>query len=284
MLITGGSGYLGGELARCARELDWDAVGTHLTHPTADVALDVRDAAGVGRLVGELAPAAIVHTAYLQGGEAMRAVNVDGAAHVAAAAALAGARLVHLSTDVVFDGEARRPYREEDATGPVTGYGQSKLEAERAVIDADPGALIVRTSLIYGGRTPSPHERMVAEALSGERDVTFFEDEYRSPVAVGDLAAALLELCETEAAGVLHVAGPEPLTRLAIARAIASAAREDPARLRAGRSADQPVRRPRYCALDSSRAYGMLRMRVRTVGEVLGLSRDPSEVWHRDGA
>jgi dTDP-4-dehydrorhamnose reductase len=270
LLVTGGSGYLGGELIRRARELGWDAVGTHLTHATADVALDVRDAGAVDRLVGELAPAAVVNTAYLQGGDAMRTVNVDGAAHVAAAAARAGARLLHLSTDFVFDGEAGRPYREEDATGPVTAYRQSKLDAERAVIDAAPDALIVRTSLMYGGPAPSPSERMVAEALSGERDVTFFADEYRSPVAVGDVAAALLELCEAETSAVLHLAGPEPLTRLAFAQAIAAAIGGDPARLRAGRSADQPVRRPRYCALDSSRAYGMLRTRVRTVGEVLG--------------
>ncbi len=271
MLVTGGSGYLGGELVRRARQLGWDAVGTHLTHPTADVALDVRDAGAVDALVDDLAPAAVVHTAYLQGGDAMRAVNVDGAVYLASAAARAGARLVHISTDFVFDGEQTRPYTEEDATGPVTDYGQSKLDAERAVTEVALGALVVRTSLIYGGQTPSPNERMVAEALSGERDVTFFEDEYRSPVAVGDLAGALLELCEADTAGVLHVAGPEPLTRLAFARAIAAAAGEDPGRLRSGRSADQRVRRPRYCALDSSRAYGMLRTRVRAVGEVLRL-------------
>jgi dTDP-4-dehydrorhamnose reductase len=280
MLVTGGSGYLGGELLRRAQELGWVAVGTHLTHARTQVALDVRDVDAVDRLVAEVAPTAVVHTAYVQGGEAMRAVNVDGADHVAAAAARAGARLVHLSTDFVFDGEGRRPYREDDATGPVTEYGRSKLDAERAVVRAAPGALVVRTSLIYGGETRSPHERMVAEALAGTREVTFFEDEYRSPVAVGDLAAALLELCESDAAGVLHVAGPEPVTRLAFAQAIAAAAGGNPSRLRAGRSADQPVRRPRYCALDSSRAYGMLRTRVRPVGEVLGLPR----VWHRPGA
>jgi dTDP-4-dehydrorhamnose reductase len=269
MLVTGGSGYLGGELLRRAEDLGWEAVGTHLTHATTEAALDVRDEEAVGRLFAQTAPAAVVHTAYRQGGESMRAVNVDGAGHVAAAAVRAGARLVHLSTDFVFDGEGRRPYREDDATGPVNEYGRSKLDAESAVIDVAPAALIVRTSLIYGGKMPSPHERMVAEALAGEREVAFFEDEYRSPVAVGDLAAALLELCDSDAAGVLHVAGPEPVTRLAFARAIAAAAGADPDLLRAGRSADQPVRRPRYCALDSSRAYGMLRTRVRSVGEVL---------------
>lgn len=282
MLVTGGSGYLGGELLRRAQALGWEVVGTHLTHATTEVALDVRDADAVDHLVAELAPAAVVHTAYLQRGEAMRAVNVGGAENVAAAAARAGARLVHLSTDFVFDGESRRPYREDDATGPVNEYGRSKLAAERAVIDVAPGALVVRTSLIYGGDTPSPHERMVAEALAGEREVTFFEDEYRSPVAVGDLAGALLELCESDAAGVLHVAGPEPVTRLAFAQAIAVASGEEPSRVRAGRSADQSVRRPRYCALDSSRAYGMLRTRVRPVGEVLGAS--PSRVRYRNGA
>jgi dTDP-4-dehydrorhamnose reductase len=167
MLVTGGSGYLGGELLRRAQALGWEAVGTHLTHATTTIALDVRDADAVERLVADIAPAAVVHTAYLQGGESMRAVNVDGAGHVAAAAARAGARLLHLSTDFVFDGEGRRPYREDDATRPVTEYGRTKLDAERVVIGAAPGALVVRTSLIYGGHTPSPHERMVVEALAG---------------------------------------------------------------------------------------------------------------------
>ena len=107
---------------------------------------------------------------------------------------------------------------------------------------------------------------MVHEALAGSRDVAFFEDELRSPVAVADLAGAVLELSRTPVAGVLHVAGPQAMSRLAFARAVAGA---DGDKLRAARSADQPVRRPLRCVLDSSRAAALLQTRLRPASEVL---------------
>jgi dTDP-4-dehydrorhamnose reductase len=115
---------------------------------------------------------------------------------------------------------------------------------------------------------------MVLDALSGGADVAFFEDELRSPVACGDLAAALLELAELPLRGVLHLAGPEPVSRLEFARLIVSHHGADPSMLRAGRSADQPVQRPLDCVLDSSRAYRMLRSPVRGVRAVLTSQRE----------
>ena len=110
---------------------------------------------------------------------------------------------------------------------------------------------------------------MVLDAARGRRDVRFFTDEIRSPIAVADLAAALLELAGRDVAGPLHLAGPEPLDRLAFGRALAAAAGLDPDRLTGGRSGDAGAVRPRYCALDSGRAAGLLQVRLRAVGEVL---------------
>ena len=169
MLITGASGYLGRELLVQARASGLQATGTHLTNATADVVLDVCDPGAVDRLVDEVRPGVVVNTAYLQSGERMAPVNVDGARNVAAAAARAGARLIHLSTDFVFDGDLARPYREDDQARPVTPYGRCKLDGERAVLEACPGALVVRTSLIYAGADPGPHERLVLGALAGTR-------------------------------------------------------------------------------------------------------------------
>jgi dTDP-4-dehydrorhamnose reductase len=269
ILVTGASGYLGRELLAQARAAGRDATGTHLTNATADVPLDVCDRAAVDELMARVRPGVVVHTAYLQGGDRMRRVNVDGAAYVAAAAARHGARLIHLSTDFVFDGELARPYRENDRPRPVNEYGVSKLDGELAVLDTHGDAPVVRTSLIYGGAEPGPAERMVLDALAGRADVTFFEDELRSPVARGDLAAALLELADTPLRGVLHLAGPEPVSRIQFARLIAARHGADPTLLRAGRSAGQAVRRPLDCVLDSTRAYRMLRAPVRGVRAVL---------------
>ncbi|HEY4094520.1 MAG TPA: sugar nucleotide-binding protein [Baekduia sp.] len=275
LLVTGASGYLGRVVAQRAATAGWDVVGTHGRHVpegVRSVALDVRDAAAVAGLVAAEAPDAIVHTAYLQRGDAARAVNVDGAAHVAAAARAAGARLVHVSSDAIFSGAGDRPLREDDPADPVTPYGATKAAAEPAVLAAHPGAVLVRTSLIYGGPgiAPSPHEEVALAAAAGEQDVAFFTDEIRSPIQVGDLAAALVELAASAVpAGPLHVGGADAVSRLDFAQLIVAArggARHTVAL--AGRLA--PPDRPRCCPLDSTRAQALLAVRLRGVHEVLG--------------
>ena len=119
-------------------------------------------------------------------------MNVDGSEAVARAAVAVGARLVHVSSDVVFDGRAGRPYREDDPVvadhrlRPVEGRGRAARAAPWR-----PMPSVVRTSLIYGGpgRAPSPHERAAVDPAA-----TFYTDELRCPVQVDDLARALLEL------------------------------------------------------------------------------------------
>ena len=271
LLITGSSGYLGGELARQAP----DAAGTYLSseRPRA-LRLDIRDPAAVRRLMGELRPEAVIHTAYSEGGdEAAREVNVDGARNVAHAAVEVGARLVHVSTDLVFDGELGRPYTEEDAPRPLLEYGRQKLAGEEAVGEALPSALVVRTSLIYGGAEPSRHERLVLEAADGRAAARFFSDELRSPVQVGDLAAALLELAVSDLAGILHVAGSDGVSRYEFARLVAAAAGRDPDALESGLSADHPDPRPLDCRLDCARARARVGVALRGVREVLPAPR-----------
>jgi len=257
LLVTGGSGYLGSELVRQAGALGWDVT------PTSSRDFDVRDEEAVERAVARLRSEAVVHTAYRQSGPDFWSINVDGAAVVARAASRYGARLIHMSTDVVFGGE-RGWYTEEDPPSPVTPYGESKAWAELAVAEAHPSALIVRTSLLYGGPTPSEHERLALDAAAGEVDVVFFTDEIRCPAHVADVASALLELVALEISGPLHVAGADAASRCEFARLIAGDG------VRCGRSTAAGVRRPLDCTLDSSKARALLRTRLRGVREVLG--------------
>lgn len=274
LLITGVTGHLGAELARAAGAAGWAVAGTRLSSPPperpaiAARRLDVRDAAAVSRVVAEVRPDAVVHTAYRQDDDAW-AINAEGSRNVAVAATGAGARLVHISTDVVFSGRLGRPYREDDPLDPVTDYGRSKEAAEAAVIDEAPEALIVRTSLLYGGPGASRQEQLVIDAARGLREFRFFADELRCPVAVPDLAAAVLELVETDAAGPLHVVPEEGLSRYEFARLVArsrglpadAVQRAALTALEAGRPAD--------CRLDPGRAAELLQTRMRGATEVL---------------
>lgn len=271
LLVTGAAGFLGGEVRALAAAAGWQAIGTHRHHAPAvgrSVPLDVRDAAAVGALIARERPDAVVHTAYVQDGDEAWATNVDGAANVARAAREAGARLVHVSSDVVFAGDRDGPLAEGTPVAPVTGYGRSKAEAERVVARAHPAAAMVRTSLIYGGpgHAPSKHEQLAWTAARGEVDWTFFDDELRNPVQVGDLAAALLELAEADVTGPLHVAGPETVDRHAFACLCARAVGLPADRIAA---APAPPDRPRDLTLDVSRAQALLRTRLRGVREVL---------------
>ena len=239
MLVTGGSGYLGAALLR----LRPDAVGTYLTRPFAGgTRLDVRDAGAVARAVD--GHDVVVHAAYVQED---RGVIVDGTACVARACAAAGVRLVHVSTDVVFDGTLGRPYREDDEPNPITEYGRAKLAAEHAVAAACPEAAIVRTSLIYGGPpgAPSRQERQAIDA-----QLPFFTDELRSPVQVDDLAAAVLGF---GGSGVVHLGGADSVSRYEFARLVVAARGGDPDRVRSASFRDLGLTRPADCTLASAR-------------------------------
>jgi dTDP-4-dehydrorhamnose reductase len=236
--ITGATGYLGRTLARLRPDADTTRV-------------EVRDPPALAAHVERTRPAAVIHTAYRT---EEWDTNADGAANVARAAR--GARLVHLSSDVVFSGRKGAPYVEEDEPDPVTEYGRSKAEAELRVAAAHPEALIVRTSLIYGGAEPSKHELAARDPA-----LVFYEDEVRCPVQAGDLAAALLELLALDLSGPLHVAGADAVSRAEFARLAAG---------RDVRTSPAPPGRPLDCSLDSGRAQGMIRTRLRGVREVLG--------------
>jgi dTDP-4-dehydrorhamnose reductase len=268
LLVTGGSGYLGGEVVRRAGPAGWDAAGTSF-RASGGLYLDVRDPRTVAAVVAEVRPDAVVHTAYLQDGPDAWATNVDGSANVADAAARAGARLVHISTDLVFAGDAGRPYREDDAAEPVIDYGRAKAAAERVVAVADPGAVLVRTSLIYGGEALSGHERRILDVVDGRADLAFFTDELRCPVRVGDLADALLVLARRPAAGPLHLAGADGVSRHEFACLVASAHGRRSDHLRTTTSAVAPER-PRDCRLDCSLARDRLGISLPGVRTVLG--------------
>jgi dTDP-4-dehydrorhamnose reductase len=257
LFVTGGRGFLGRRVVSRAAAAGWEVVAP------SSVELDVRDGAAVAAAIAAAHPRGVVHLAY-------RAVEadtiVDGSTNVARASSAAGARLVHLSTDVVFAGRDQ-PYVERDLPDPVFAYGRAKAAAEVAVAAADPRAVIVRTSLLYSDQ---PDDLATCQTDVTDPGFAFFVDEHRSPACVDDVAAAVVALAGplADVVGPLHVAGPEAWSRDRFAAHVARWLRLDVSRLRTARRADLGLVRPGRVVLDVSLAEG-LGLRCRPVGEVL---------------
>jgi dTDP-4-dehydrorhamnose reductase len=273
LLITGGSGYLGQHLFARAREnSSWVTHATYLTHPVPHAErLDITDERAVDALIRDFQPRVIVHTAFrFQEDARQMHVNADGTRFVARAAQRVGARLIHLSSDVIFDGE-RGWYRETDAPRPITPYARTKAAAEHAVLEECRAYVIVRTSLIYGFEPLDPRTRAV---LCGEMP-KLFVDEFRCPIWVNDLAEALLELAANDFVGILHVAGPERLSRYAFGVKLAHALGVKPLPFEPTRAEASGLMRPRDCSLDCALARQVLKTRVKSVDEVLSPTSSP---------
>ncbi len=223
--------------------------------------LDVTDRAAVRALVAEVRPDVVINTAYRYGDWA---VTADGAGNVAFAAAEVGARLVHISSDALHAGRPE-PYADDDPPSPIFPYGAAKAAAETAVRALDPGAALVRTSLIVG--EGSPQIRLCRDALAGRG--ALFTDELRCPVDVTDLAAAVLELAALDYAGPLNVAGPDGVSRAELGLLVARQAGLAPAALKTTTATERGLVRPAEIRLDTTRAAALLRTRLRGITELL---------------
>jgi dTDP-4-dehydrorhamnose reductase len=269
LLVVGGSGHLGSEVCRQAVSAGLSVVGSYVRGPgrvagVRWVRLDIRDAAAVSALAASVAPSTVVNSAYAY---TDWATTASGAAHVALAAARAGARLVHLSSDVVHGGRPE-PYVDDEPPTPMSTYGAAKAAAETAVRAIDESTALVRTSLILGDES-SQHVRMCLDLLAGRTSGAFFTDEVRCPVGVADLAAAVLELASSSYAGLLNVAGPQAVSRAELGRLVASRYGLEASRMRLTTRAEAGVLRPGEVRLDVSRATGLLKTRLRPASELL---------------
>jgi dTDP-4-dehydrorhamnose reductase len=267
LLLTGAGGQLGSYLLRrLQREgASFAAWSGSRTEPLFDVplrAIDLGDRTAVTRAFQADPPALVVHCAALARiGDCYRApalarrVNTEAAAHLADLCAAHGARLVSVSTDLVFDGE-HAPYRESDLPAPLSVYGRSKADGEQAVL-AQTGNLVVRVSLLFG---PAINDRSAffgeqTAALRAGRSIPLFFDEFRTPLALSCAAEGLLLAARSTETGVLHLGGPDRLSRLEMGRKLAEVMGLDPSVLVPTSREQVPAGEPRPCdvSLDSSR-------------------------------
>jgi len=288
LLLTGGSGDLGSRLVTLAAA-PWEVTATYFAHPGSqpDIAwryLDVRDAIATTALVAAVRPDVIIHAAAVNPAPnvSFEAVNSEGTRAIALAAARYGARLIHISTDVVFDG-TQAPYTEAASPTPITDYGRSKAQAEAAVSAANGTAVIVRTSLIYGWQPRVARQvQWIIDGLRAGTLLRLFTDEIRCPVWIDTLAAALLELATLPYTGILNVAGAQALSRYALGVRFARAHGYDPDVIVPASSRADNLLRPLDCTLDCTRARALLRTPLPGVDEVLAtLQREKREPFRK---
>ncbi|WP_415954371.1 SDR family oxidoreductase [Streptomyces sp. KLOTTS4A1] len=244
VLIVGGSGFLGTELIRQAAAAGHLTAATYASRPrdTSESEwhhLDLRDLERVDAVMSEVRPRLLVNASS---GGSDWAVTATGPVHLAMIAAKHGARMVQVSSDAVFSG-TDTTYDESAHPDPIIPYGAAKAAAETGILAVQPTAVIARTSLIIGhGR--SVHERLVHRLATGAAEGALFTDDIRCPVHVADLASALLELADSDAAGVHHLGGAVPVSRYELGTLIARRDGLDPSRIRTARRADSRLPGP----------------------------------------
>ncbi len=257
-LVLGGTGYLGRDLVE-----RWRQGHAVVAPPRSD--LDLLDEASIQRHIDRTRPDVVVNCAAMASLDACerapadaRAINSAGPGALARLCARVGIRLVHLSTDVVFDGERERPYFESDATRPINVYGATKLAGERAVLTASDDALVVRTSVLMGlARRGFVWD--VLQAASGATAMATAVDWVRCPTYTFDLADAIEALVGADAVGLVHVTNAGACSRYIQARHLLSLCGGDaemPEPVDGESLQGLTARRPRHLVLESERIAG----------------------------
>ena len=268
VLVTGASGQLGAYLLRELQRRGTPLVawgGPKATGEIGGIAVQSVDLGNPGETAGSFhaaQPEAVTHAAAnaridLCHSDPLQAerVNVAGTRTLVELCRQSRTRLVYVSTDLVFDGQ-RGGYREVDPPAPLSVYGRTKAAGETPVLEYKAGA-VVRVSLMFGppinGR-PNFFQAQV-QSLENRSPMTLFVDEWRTPLSFYAAARGLVAVAESDYCGLLHLGGPQRMSRYEMGLRLAAALGRDASVLRQARQADVPAPepRPRDVSLDSSR-------------------------------
>lgn len=237
ILITGSNGLLGQKLV----ELLSRCIGYNLLLASKEersvfgegmltyVRMDLTQRQEIRNVVEEFEPEVIVNTAAITDvdkceteKEATWRVNVTGVENLVQAAKLTGARLIHLSSDYVFDGKSG-PYGELDRPNPINYYGKTKLASENVLRTSGIPSAIVRTIVLYGQAREVRNNFVlwVLKNLNEKKQIRVVDDQISTPTFVDDLAYGILKIIELERTGIYHISGPDMVSRYGIALAVA---------------------------------------------------------------
>lgn len=258
VLLLGSGGMLAHDIAGCApQEIE--------LQPMSRSQVDITDERALESALDSFRPEVVINAAAytaVDAAEAERArafaINATAVGQLGKLCAQRQIRVVHFSTDYVFDGEASIPYREDDVPCPINSYGESKLAGERALLSSGAAALVIRAQWLFGERGASFPRRMWERARRRER-THVVGDQRGRPTSACDLARASWRLIKLSKQGLLHVAAGGEATWFDVAARVFSRLGV-PELVTSCRSDDfpRPARRPRYGVLDTTRAESEL--------------------------
>jgi dTDP-4-dehydrorhamnose reductase len=263
VLVFGAGGIVGRAMTAEAARRGWHCVAH------ARAAVDITHPPAVAAAVESAAPELVVNCAAFtqvdrceSEADRARAVNETGAGAVAEASRRHGARLIHLSTDYVFDGAAREPYMETGPPAPLSVYGATKLGGEKRVLAAGE-ALVVRTSGVFGAGGRNFVDTIAGRARRGKTPLRVVRDQVSAPTYAPFLARALADLGESGATGIVHYRNREPDSWYEFARAIVRLL-GDPVEVLPVASAEMPAaaRRPAWSVLAVEKFESIVGRRV----------------------
>lgn len=268
LLVTGVSGLLGWNICRSPSFRDWEIFGVYFTHPVSLAGItvlqsDLIDPVSTETMFQDVRPDAVVHAAAVSNPEYCEThgpecfgLNVGASLRLAHLCRKSSIPYVFTSSDLAFDG-MNPPYREEDPVSPVSCYGRQKVEAERGILDIYPDAAVCRMPLMFG--IPGAGFRSIlpmVKAMSEGAPLRLFVDEHRTPLHAGTAAAGIMVALQ-KARGILHIGGPERISRYSLGKKLAEVFCQDHAVLVACRQKESATIAPRPpdVSLDSSRAF-----------------------------
>ena len=254
ILVVGAQGMLGQDLVEILSS-SYEVTGWDLSNLDITRSKETRDK------VGRLQPRVIVNCAAftdVDGCESRAdlafAVNSDGVRNLALAASAVHARLIHLSTDYVFDGASQRPYKPEDPPSPLNIYGRSKLQGEDFLRDSAGDHLIVRTAWLYGLRGKNFVEAILRQAEAG-KELRVVDDQRGSPTFTRDLSLAIRDLLSVEESGIFHVTNSGSCTWYEFAQEVLKQKRMMAIKVHpiSAEELGRPAKRPVFSVLDCTR-------------------------------
>lgn len=283
LLIFGGGGFVGGNLATIANQNGWQvSIADQTIKPGLDFAtwtsVDITNVLAVKETVNGINPDAVVNLAAMaaidkaeQERELTWAINVDGAKNVAECCAAGGIRHIYFSSDAVFSGE-QNSYTEEASPAPLNFYGQTKAEAEKAVLAAHPKSVVIRISLVLGFPVTGGNSFFagLAAKLKTGIEISAPKDEIRTPVDVITLSECVLELIENNFSGTVHIGSTDSIDRFSLTRKIVQKmGYDEDIVVLSDKHVVQPDRAPRHKngIIEVAKAQGLLATKLLCVDE-----------------